>query len=86
MKNQITMSREIREQLVAGPCDVLQTEAVGDSVLVRSTSPAFLSREGRIRVGFGDPVEDVRKARKLMGIRSDEAASSFDANVLPGST
>lgn len=32
------------------------------------SSLAFLKRKGSIKVGPGDPVEDVRKARELMGI------------------
>ena len=69
VKNQTTVPREIREKLAVGPSDVLQWEVVGDHVLVRAASPAFLGREGRIKVGSGDPVEDVRKARKLMGLQ-----------------
>jgi hypothetical protein len=41
----------------------------GDRVQVAAAEPAFLLREGRIKVGSGDPVEDVRKARKLIGRR-----------------
>ncbi len=67
VKNQTTVPREIREKLAVGPSDVLQWEVVGDRVLVSAASPAFLSREGRIKVGPGDSVEDVRRARKLMG-------------------
>ncbi len=69
VKNQTTVPREIREKLAVGPSDVLQWEVVGNSVLVSAASPAFLGREGTIKVGPGDPVEDVRKARKLMGVR-----------------
>jgi len=69
VKNQTTVPREIREKLAVGPSDVLQWEVVGNSVLVSAARPAFLGREGTIKVGPGDPVEDVRKARTLMGVR-----------------
>jgi len=48
---------------------VLQWEVIGDRVLVSAARPAFLSREGRIKVGAGDVVADVRKARRLMGLK-----------------
>ena len=32
--------------------------------------PAFLALQGFFKVGLGDPVQDVRKARQLIGIRS----------------
>jgi bifunctional DNA-binding transcriptional regulator/antitoxin component of YhaV-PrlF toxin-antitoxin module len=69
VKNQTTVPREIRERLAVGPSDVLQWEVVGNRVLVSAARPSFLDREGRIKVGPGDTVEDVRKARKLMGIK-----------------
>jgi bifunctional DNA-binding transcriptional regulator/antitoxin component of YhaV-PrlF toxin-antitoxin module len=68
-KNQTTVPREIRKKLAVGPSDVLQWEVVGSRVLVSAARPAFLSRKGTIKVGPGDPVEDVRKARKLMGFK-----------------
>ncbi|MGH9422900.1 MAG: RecQ family ATP-dependent DNA helicase, partial [Thermoanaerobaculia bacterium] len=61
--------REVREKLAVGPSDVLRWELVGNSALVSAASPAFLGRKGRIKVGPGDPVEDVRNARKLIGAR-----------------
>ena len=69
VKNQTTVPREIRQKLAVGPSDVLQWEVVGNRVLVSAARPAFLSREGRIKVGPGDPVEDVRKARTFMGVK-----------------
>jgi len=69
VKNQTTVPREIRERLAVGPGDVLQWEVVGNRVLVSAARPSFLDREGRIKVGPGDTVEDVRKARKRMGIK-----------------
>jgi len=69
VKNQTTVPREVREKLAVGPTDTLQWEVIGNLVLVSAATPAFLAREGRIKVGSGDPVEDVRKARSLMGTR-----------------
>jgi bifunctional DNA-binding transcriptional regulator/antitoxin component of YhaV-PrlF toxin-antitoxin module len=69
VKNQTTVPKEVREKLAVGPSDVLQWEVVGNRVLVSAARPAFLEREGRIKVGPGDVVEDVRKARAMMGRR-----------------
>lgn len=69
VKNQTTVPREVRMKLAVGPSDILQWEVIGNRVLVSAARPAFLDREGRVRVGPGDPVEDVRKARKSMGIK-----------------
>lgn len=66
-KYQTTVPKEVREHGV-GPSDVLQWEVVGSQARVTASSRAFLKRQGSIKVGPGDPVEDVRKARKLMGI------------------
>jgi bifunctional DNA-binding transcriptional regulator/antitoxin component of YhaV-PrlF toxin-antitoxin module len=67
VKNQTTVPREVRNKLAVGPNDILQWEVLGDRVLVSAARPAFLGRVGRIKVGRGDSVADVRKARKLMG-------------------
>ena len=69
VKNQTTVPREVREKLAVGPSDVLQWEVVGNHVLVSAARPSFLDRQGRIKVGRGDVVEDVRKARKLIGAK-----------------
>jgi len=69
VKNQTTVPREVREKLAVGPSDSLQWEMVGNRFLVTAADPAFLNREGRIKVGPGDVVEDVRKARSLMGTK-----------------
>jgi AbrB family looped-hinge helix DNA binding protein len=69
VKYQTTVPKEVREKLGVGPGDVLKWEIVGDRVQVVTAEPTFLLREARIKVGPGDPVEDVRKARKLMGLK-----------------
>jgi len=69
VKYQTTVPKEVREKLGVGPGDILKWEVVGDRVQVATAEPTFLLREGRIKVGPGDPVEDVRKARKLMGLK-----------------
>lgn len=68
VKYQTTVPKEVRQKLGVGPADVLQWEVVGDHAQVRVSDRAFLKRKGSIKVGPGDPVEDVRKARELMGI------------------
>jgi AbrB family looped-hinge helix DNA binding protein len=69
VKYQTTVPKEVRERLGARPGDVLQWEVEGDHVRVTASTPAFLALQGRFKVGPGDPVEDVRKARELMGIK-----------------
>ena len=69
VKYQTTVPTEIRQKLGVGPSDVLQWEVVGDHVRVTAATPAFLALQGAFKVGPGDPVEDVRRARELMGIR-----------------
>ena len=66
-KNQTTVPKEIRQHLRVGPSDVLQWEVVGDHALVSAATPAFLALQGIFKVGPGDPVEDVRRARQLIG-------------------
>ncbi|HEV7516774.1 MAG TPA: AbrB/MazE/SpoVT family DNA-binding domain-containing protein [Thermoanaerobaculia bacterium] len=67
VKYQTTVPKEVRQKLGVGPSDVLLWEVVGDHIRVTAASPAFLQREGKIKVGPGDPVADVRRARELMG-------------------
>jgi bifunctional DNA-binding transcriptional regulator/antitoxin component of YhaV-PrlF toxin-antitoxin module len=68
VKYQTTVPKEVREKLHVGPSDVLQWEVVGNHVQVTASSRAFLDLRGSIKVGPGDPVEDVRRAREQMGI------------------
>ena len=67
-KNQTTVPKEVRERLRVGPADVLRWELLGSEVRVTAASRAFLERRGGIKVGPGDPVEDVRRARAMRGI------------------
>ena len=67
VKYQTTVPKEVREKLGARPGDVLQWEVNGDHVRVTAATPAFLALQGSFKVGPGDPVEDVRKARELIG-------------------
>lgn len=69
VKYQTTVPKEVREKLKVGPSDVLQWELFGDYIRVTASEPAFLKREGSIKVGPGDPVEDVKEARKLIGLK-----------------
>jgi AbrB family looped-hinge helix DNA binding protein len=69
VKHQTTVPKEIRQKLGLGPGDVLQWEVVGDHMRVTAASPAFLALQATFKVGPGDPVEDVRIARELMGIK-----------------
>ncbi|HEY6324578.1 MAG TPA: AbrB/MazE/SpoVT family DNA-binding domain-containing protein [Thermoanaerobaculia bacterium] len=69
VKHQVTLPKEIRKKLGVGPGDVLQWEIIGEHVQVTAVTPAFLALQGTFKVGPGDPVEDLRRARELMGIR-----------------
>jgi len=69
VKYQTTVPKEIREKLGVRPSDILQWEVVGEHVRVTAATPAFLALQGSFKVGPGDVVEDVRKARELMGIK-----------------
>jgi bifunctional DNA-binding transcriptional regulator/antitoxin component of YhaV-PrlF toxin-antitoxin module len=68
VKYQTTVPKEVREKLKVGPSDVLQWEMAGDHVRVTASSRAFLDLRGSIKVGPGDPVEDVRRARERIGL------------------
>jgi AbrB family looped-hinge helix DNA binding protein len=65
VKYQTTVPKEVREKLGVRPGDVLHWEVVGSSVRVTAATPAFLTLQGSFKVGPGDPVEDVRKAREI---------------------
>jgi len=67
VKYQTTVPKEVRRRLGVGPSDMLQWDLVGDHVRVTASSQAFLDLRGSFKVGPGDPVEDVRRARELMG-------------------
>lgn len=67
VKHQTTVPKEVRKKLGVGPSDTLQWEVVGDHVRVTASNRAFLDLRGSFKVGPGDPVEDVRRARELMG-------------------
>jgi len=67
VKYQTTVPKEVRQKLGARPGDVLQWDVAGDHVRVTTAAPGFLALQGAFKVGPGDPVEDVRAARELMG-------------------
>lgn len=67
VKYQTTIPKEVREKLGVGPSDVLQWEVLGNHARVTPSTRAFLELRGSFKVGPGDPVADVRKARAMMG-------------------
>jgi len=67
-KYRTTVPKEVREKLRIGPNDILQWEVFGDHARVRVCNLAFLQQRGSIKVGPGDVLEDIRKAREMMGI------------------
>lgn len=68
VKYQTTVPKEVRQKLGVGPNDALHWEVLGDHVRVTASSRAFLDLCGSFKVGPGDPVEDVKRARERMGI------------------
>ena len=67
VKYQTTVPKEVRERLRVRPGEMLQWDVAGDHVRVTASSRAFLDLRGSFKVGPGDPVEDVRRARERMG-------------------
>lgn len=55
VKYQATIPKEVPEKLG------------GEEVRITAAATAFLGLQERFKVGPGDPVEDVRRARELMG-------------------
>ena len=64
---QTTVPMEVREALHLEEGDKLTWEVRGGTVAVTTERPAFWRWEGFIKVGSGDVVEDVAKARQLQG-------------------
>jgi bifunctional DNA-binding transcriptional regulator/antitoxin component of YhaV-PrlF toxin-antitoxin module len=67
VKYQTTVPKEVREKLGVGPSDVLTWEVEGDHVRVASATPDIQNLRGKFKVGPGNTVEDLRKAREMMG-------------------
>ena len=64
---QTTVPKEVREALHLEEGDTLTWEVRGGTVAVTTERPAFWRWEAFIKVGPGDVVEDVAKARELQG-------------------
>jgi len=64
---QTTVPKEVREALHLEEGDKLTWEVRGGKVAVTTERPAIWRWEGFIKVGPGDVVEDVAKARELQG-------------------
>jgi bifunctional DNA-binding transcriptional regulator/antitoxin component of YhaV-PrlF toxin-antitoxin module len=67
-KNQTTVPREVRERLGVGPSDSLQWRVEGNTARVVATKSLVERLRGVVKVGPGDVVEDVRRARELRGL------------------
>jgi AbrB family looped-hinge helix DNA binding protein len=66
-KNQTTVPKEVRDRLGTGPGDVLHWEVEGDHARVRPAAAGFLRWRGKVAVGRGSTVNDVRRARTRRG-------------------
>lgn len=71
VKYQTTVPKEVRQKLGVGPKDSLQWEVVGNHVRVTASAPDLRNLRGIFKVGPGDPVKDVQRARELMGINEE---------------
>jgi len=67
-KGQTTIPKEIRRKLQIKTGDVLQWETCRSSAQMRIVQSAFLRRRGSIKAGAGFTADDVRRARKAMGL------------------
>jgi len=63
----LTVPKEVREALHHEEGDKLTWQVRGGKVEVTTDRPAFWRWEAFIKVGAGDVVEDVARARKLQG-------------------
>ena len=68
-KHQTTVPKEIREKLRLEPGAVLHWDLDGKEVRVTAERPGFFALRGSIRVGKGSVVADIRKARRLRGLK-----------------
>ena len=66
-KNQTTVPKEVRDRLGTGPGDVLHWEVENGDVRVRPAAVSFLRWRGKVAVGRGSTVGDVRSARARRG-------------------
>jgi AbrB family looped-hinge helix DNA binding protein len=64
---QTAVPREVREALHLEEGDKLMWEVRGVKVAVTTERPPFWRWEGFIKVGPGDVVEDIARARELRG-------------------
>lgn len=71
-KYQTTVPKEVRQSLGAQPGDALRCVVEGDHVRVTAAKPAFLSLQGKFKIGQGDVVKDVRQVRDSIGRGHDE--------------
>jgi bifunctional DNA-binding transcriptional regulator/antitoxin component of YhaV-PrlF toxin-antitoxin module len=63
-KFQTTVPKELQQRLGTKSGDVLQGQAVGDHMRVTKTAPVSVEFRGTLKVGLGDPLDDVSTARE----------------------
>jgi len=63
-KYQVTIPREIRQQLKLRVADAIEWKVEDSRVYVEPVDKPFLQYKGAIKVGPGDIKEDIQKARK----------------------
>ena len=67
-KYQITIPKEVRKRLKLQVADVIQWQSGEDGrIYVTAAQMPFLKYEGILDTGPGDPVEDVKQARRNIG-------------------
>lgn len=67
-KNQTTVPKEVRDRLGIGPSDSIQWVVEGATARVVATKSLVERLRGVLKVGPGDVLEDIRKAREQRGL------------------
>jgi bifunctional DNA-binding transcriptional regulator/antitoxin component of YhaV-PrlF toxin-antitoxin module len=66
-KYQTTVPKDVRQRLGLAVGGTLHWQVAGQEAHVTAATPEWLDLQGIFRVAAGDPVADVRAARKKMG-------------------
>ncbi len=70
-KYQVTVPKEVRERLKLEAADAIKWSSGEDGrIYVTTAEQPILKWAGSIRVGPGDVVEDVKQARRNIGLRN----------------
>ncbi len=65
-KFQTTIPKKVRQLLKLDMNDLIEWEVKNNEVIIRPVSMPFLKYQASIRVGKGDILQDIEKAKELM--------------------